>query len=279
MSIPNPSSEYALAAIDIDETLLGPDHKIGRENRRAIERLQSLGCRVVLASGRRHDNMLPYYSELGLDDFVVSSQGARVQHSSTGEVLHRAEIDPASAAELTAEGLARGFAVMHWSGDRVFAQSPSKWIDAYEELTDDPVAFVDLRTLADRPAEKVVWLGDPTLVAATRPEMHDRLTGRFLVTITEHWSLEFNDPKANKRDGVAALARRLGICREAVLAFGDGNNDADLLKWAGMGVAMPHGRPSAHAAARLIAPSGDPESAMARGVATVLRRLEGVMVP
>lgn len=267
--------EYLLAAIDIDETLIGPDRKIGRANREAIAGLQARGCRVVLASGRRHGNMLPYCADLGVDDFVISSQGARVQHASTGKVLHRAELEPATAAALTVEGLSRGFSVLLWVGDQVFAQSPSEWVGRYERLTDDPVEIVDLATLADRRAEKVIWADHPETVTKHADEMRHRLEGRALTTITESWSLEFSAVEADKRHGVAALAGHLGIPRERVMTFGDGNNDAGMLAWAGMGVAMPHGRPSARAAARLVAPEGAPESALARGVEAVFRREGG----
>ncbi|MDG3003596.1 Cof-type HAD-IIB family hydrolase [Paludisphaera mucosa] len=278
MSSPKRPPEYALAAIDIDETLIGPDRKVGAANRKAIERLQALGCRVVLASGRRHANMLPYYAELGLDDFVVSSQGARVEHATTGKILHRAEIEPTTAASLVAEGLRRGFSVLLWLEDRVFAQERSRWTAAYEKLTDDPVTIADLASLTDRPAEKVIWTADPAVVSQTGRELQGEIYAQVLTTITEPWSLEFSAPDANKRDGVAALAHHLGVPREAVLAFGDGNNDVEMLAWAGMGVAMPHGRPAAHAAARIIAPEGDRESALARGVDQVLRHRDGVMV-
>lgn len=278
MSSANRPFEYALAAIDIDETLIGPDKKIGSANRKAIAELQTRGCRVVLASGRRHANMLPYYAELGLDDYIVSCQGARVQHATTGEVLHRAEVDPTSAASLVAEGLARGFAILLWLDDQVLGQGDSKLIGKYECLADDPVARVDLAAAAPQSAEKVVWLGEPDLINKTKVEMQDRLGDKLLTTITESWSLEFTATQADKRHGVAALALRLGIPREAVLAFGDGNNDAGMLAWAGMGVAMPHGRASAHAAARIVAPEGDRESALARGVEHLLRRPDGVMV-
>jgi hydroxymethylpyrimidine pyrophosphatase-like HAD family hydrolase len=62
------------------------------------------------------------------------------------------------------------------------------------------------------------------------------------------------------------VAASAGISREAVLAFGDGHNDVSLLSWAGLGVAMPHGRASARAAARVVGTDGDPESALARAV-------------
>lgn len=270
--------EFSLAAIDIDETLIGHDGKIGRANREAVAGLRSRGCRVILASGRRHANMLPYCAELGLDDFVVSSQGARVEHASTGRVLHHAELEPATAAALTAEGLSRGFSVLLWLADRVLAQAPSEWIGRYERLTNDPVEIAELAALADRPAEKVIWAAHPDLVSKEAEAMRKRLDGRALTTVTEAWSLEFSAVEADKRHGVAALARHLGIPRERVLAFGDGNNDAGMLAWAGMGVAMPHGRPSARAAARIVAPDGDPGSALARGVAAVLGRSEGVLV-
>ena len=60
-----------LAAVDIDDTLVGPDKQIGEANRAAVQRLRGLGCRVVLASGRRHENILPFHRELGLDDFLA----------------------------------------------------------------------------------------------------------------------------------------------------------------------------------------------------------------
>src|SRR6202035_5701323 len=113
---------YALAAIDIDDTLVGPDKTIGRENRRAVKKLRDLGCRVILASGRRHANMLPYCEELGLDDYVVSCQGARVEHRRTGEILRRASLAPTDTRALVSEGLHLEYTVLLWLAEGVFAE-------------------------------------------------------------------------------------------------------------------------------------------------------------
>lgn len=274
-----PPFPYALAAIDIDDTLVGPDKTIGRENRRAVNRLQALGCRVVLASGRRHANMLPFCEELGLDDYVVSSQGARVEHARTGELVHHAPLAPADQVALVAEGHRRGFTVMLWLREGVFAAAHTRWIDVYrEESGGDAVTIADLATLAAEPAEKIIWAADPGEIAAASVEFGPRHAGRLSQTITNDFYLEFTAPDANKDDGVSALARRLSIPRDAVLAFGDGNNDVSLLTWAGLGVAMPHGRASARSAARLVASDGDPESALARAVDQILLGLDGEKV-
>ncbi|QEH32529.1 Sugar phosphatase YidA [Aquisphaera giovannonii] len=263
----NATFPYALAAIDIDDTLVGPDKRIGRANRRAVGRLRDLGCRVILASGRRHANMLAYCEELGLDDYVVSSHGARVEHPRTGEILHRAWLDSDLAASLVAEGLDRGHTVMLWLAEGIYAQAETRWVDAYRRATgNDPVTVADLRALSGRPAEKVTWSAEPERIAAHLAELSARRDPRVCALTTDDWCIELTAREAHKADGVAAVASSAGIPREAVLAFGDGNNDVSMLSWAGLGVAMPHGRPSARAAARAVAADGDPESALARAV-------------
>ena len=257
---------YAMAAIDIDDTLVGPDKKIGEQNRKAVKRIQDLGCRVILASGRRHSNMLPYCDELGLNDFIVSCQGARVEHARKGQRLRLAALPRSATSSLVTEGISRGFTVMLWLTEGVFAQAHTSWVDVYHEESGDVVTITDLDALLDHPAEKVIWASDPARLLAVEPEIKERYEGRLSVLITNDWYLEMTALDAHKADGVAAVAAAAGIPREAVLAFGDGNNDVTMLSWAGCGVAMPHGRASAKAAARLVAPDGDPEAALARAV-------------
>jgi Cof subfamily protein (haloacid dehalogenase superfamily) len=268
---------FKLAAIDIDDTLVGHDKRIGRANREAVRQLTSAGCRAVLASGRRHANMLSYARELGLSDFIISCGGAVTRHIDTNEVIHHATLAAADAAETIAEGSERGLTVMYWSPDGVFARQRTRWVDQYEADCADPVTILDVESLAGSgtsPAEKVVWGGDPAVITAFAPEMRRRFAGRMIVTVTDDWFVEFAAPNATKAAGVEAVARRYGIAAADVLAFGDGNNDVAMLTWAGMGIAMPHGRPAAKAAAKRVARAGDPESALARAVDEMLNATE-----
>lgn len=84
--------------------------------------------------------------------------------------------------------------------------------------------------------------------------------------VTNPELLEFLSPAANKAVGARTLTEKLGVRPEETMAFGDGNNDVEILKWAGMSVAMNHGRASARSAARLVSPEGLPEEAFARAV-------------
>jgi hydroxymethylpyrimidine pyrophosphatase-like HAD family hydrolase len=82
--------------------------------------------------------------------------------------------------------------------------------------------------------------------------------------------LEIAAPETNKALGAQTVATTLGIDSRNVIAFGDGNNDVELLSWAGLSVAMNHGRESARRAAKLISPPGSPGTAFARAVRAVL---------
>lgn len=258
---------YRLAAIDIDDTLVGHDKKIGADNQRAVATLEAAGCEVILASGRRHENMVSYARSLGLHGFVVSCQGARAQHLETGEIIHHACVSAMATARLIAEGERRGFTVLVWMQDGIRANARSEWVRTYgAESGGDPVQITNLATLGEVSPEKIVWAGHPTEVAAAEKAL--RGDGVHAM-ITNDWYLEFTAQEATKAAGVAAVARRLGIPRESVVTFGDGNNDVSMLEWAGLGVAMPHGRASARQAAKRVGPEGPAETALSRAIASL----------
>ena len=170
-------------------------------------------------------------------------------------------MDPAHARD---RGLDRSHTALLWPAKGVFAQAETAWVDAYRgESGNDPVSIADLRAMADQRAEKMVWAADPAQIARAYAELGGRYVGRMTVRVTNDGFLEVPALEAHKSDGVAASA---GISREAVLAFGDDHNDVSLLSWAGLGVAMPHGRAAARAAAKMVGTDDDPESALARAV-------------
>ena len=67
---------YRLAAIDLDDTLLGPDKQISAANLAAIQKLRGFGVQIVLASGRKHENMARFHAVLGGTGYIISGQGA-----------------------------------------------------------------------------------------------------------------------------------------------------------------------------------------------------------
>ena len=268
---------FLLAAVDIDDTLVGPDGVISAANAAAVAELLARGTHLVLASGRSHTNMLPFHRALGLPPGpVISAQGAVVQDSDTGAVRFAHAMPAEAVADVTRDGRTLGFAVQHYRPTGIHVDMRTRWTEYDQTRNSEPhVHVADLLTSgedggAPRDVAKIIWLGDPDAITAAVAEAHACFDARLAVTRTDPPYLEFSAPNVNKATALAEVASALGVARAQVVAFGDGNNDAPMLAWAGLGVAMPHAAATARAAADVIGPDGDPETALARAIALVL---------
>jgi Cof subfamily protein (haloacid dehalogenase superfamily) len=272
MTNPTP---YRLAAVDLDDTLLGHDKRVSAANRDAIERLQCAGVRVMLASGRRHENILRYHRELGLDGLILSCHGAMVRHAETGEILHRHYVGAELAVEIVREGQARDLAVVYYAEEGTYTSRRNRYTAIYEQRTESALLDGgDLSQFAGTSPIKLLWVGDPAALATAQPALARRYAGRLEALVTDPEYLEFMADGANKAEGLAVGAEYYAVETAATLAFGDGNNDVAMLAWAGWGVAMDHGRETAKAAANAVAPAGDPETSLARAITKLLEEPE-----
>jgi hypothetical protein len=263
---------FKLAAMDLDGTLLGPDHKISEANALAVGRLQAAGAQVVLASGRHYDSMHKYVTALPGVQWVVSCQGGEVSNAARTTVLSRQFMRPAEVAKLTDDGRTRGFSTVGYGVEGVFTDSSSKFeMDFYTELTSQLPVVVSRNELLARGIFKVIWMGEPDdLSRVASAEVTAQIPGVQAVRTNSRF-LEFMPSDVSKGTALATLAAHLGISPADVVTFGDGDNDIPMFDWSGMSVAMPNGWPEAKVRAKLVAPDGPPETALARGVDLILR--------
>jgi len=263
---------YKLAVLDLDDTLLGPDKTIGVENVAAVRRLQKDGVQCILASGRRHENMLRFHRQLELTGPVVSSNGALVKIAETGDILRESVMPESLASEIVAEGLKRNMTMNYYHADgHLLSNEKSPWMYLYEERTGSHSTLdTDLTRHDGKRALKLIWIDAPDRIQTLYDEMNERYGDYLAIVVTDPEYLEFMAPGVNKAEGVTAAAHYFGMNPAEIMAFGDGNNDVELLRWAGLGVAMSHARRSAQAAADRIAPPGNPESSLARAVNMIL---------
>ena len=260
---------YRLAVFDMDDTLLGPDWQLSRENAAALRRLRSDGVEVVIASGRHASNITEFEHAFGFQGWIISAGGAVVSHSETGEVLYEKTVPPELGLELFQRGRDRDISLIGYHRTGIFCDGPSEWISLYTRRTHQ-VPMADIPELISTGLQKLIWTTSRDRILQLTPELQREFRDRLYVVNTEHELLEFLHPETNKARAAQALTAKLGIERECVLAFGDGNNDVPLLRWAGMSVAMAHGRESAKGAAKRISPAGSPETAVARSLEMLL---------
>ena len=267
----NANFPYRLAVFDMDATLLGPDRTISRENVDALHRLRAMGVEVVIGSGRHFQNIVEFEVTLGFKGWIISAGGAVVSHAATGELLCEVCVPHELGLELFHRARGEGISVVGYHRTGIFCDAPSEWVSLYTRRTHQ-VPIADIPELIGSGIQKLIWTTARARIAELTPQLQREYQGRLYAVNTEHEMLEFLNPEANKANATKALAARLGIGREQIIAFGDGNNDVPLLGWAGMSVAMAHGRESAKRAAKKVSPPGPPETAVARSIEELFLR-------
>lgn len=262
---------YRLAAFDLDGTLLGPDKKISPANRTAVGQLRGHGVKVVLASGRRHQNSIRFYQELALDTLLVSCSGALIKSPVSGETLREVLLDEGLADQLVADGLAAGYTVIYYHRDHLYTGGSDQWVSLYEgRVGERTEPHLDLRALGGKAALKIVWYADPKVLTGQRGELEKKYEGRLSIVATDPENLEFLDAQATKATALKVVADYYHVEPAASMTFGDGENDAPMLSWAGLGVAVDHANEKAKQAARVVSPAGCPEESVARAIEQIL---------
>ncbi len=259
-----------MAVIDLDDTLLSPDKQISPSNLEALAELRNSRFEIIIASGRHHENIVGFEDRIGRQGWVISSNGAVVRHAQTSAMLRELTLASSQVLEIGRYGAERDLTLIGYHRDGVFAEQDSEWTRRYAQNAGWQPRRGDLSVLATTGLQKLLLSHSALRIDAIQPEAEQKFGSAMYVVRTADEILELAAPETNKALGAQAVARMLGIDSQNVIAFGDGNNDVELLSWAGLSVAMNHGRESARRAAKLISPPGSPETAFARAVKAVL---------
>jgi Cof subfamily protein (haloacid dehalogenase superfamily) len=207
-----------------------------------------------------------YAREAGIEEPLICYQGAVVADPTTGEFLRHVPIDRDLAREAIAAVEAEGFPINVYVDDELYVARETKESERYAGFQDLEVHVVgNLLAWLAKPPTKLVAVGDPVALDGLEQRMKERFDGRLFVAKSLPDFLEFADPHVSKGTGLQFLADRLGFTPEGTVAFGDGENDFELLAWAGYAVAVANAHPKVLKLADFVCPSVDEE-----GVAQVV---------
>ncbi len=242
-------------ACDLDRTLIAEDAELRPRTCRALEAARGAGIHVTIVTGRMFRSMRPYAQAAGIDEPVVCYQGAVVADPVTGRFLRHEPIPLELAKEAIAAVEAEGFPLNCYVDDELYVAEHTAASESYATFQHLEVHAVgDLLAWLQEPPTKLVAVGDPDELERLKERMIVRFEGRMYISKSLPYFLEFASPEVTKGSGLAFLAEHLGFSQEATVAFGDGENDVELLEWAGYGVAVENAHERVLAVADLVCP-------------------------
>lgn len=233
-----------LIAVDLDGTLLTDDKKISKQTKDVLMKAQEEGHYVVIATGRPQRASIAYYQELQLKTPMVNFNGAYVHHPldrSWGVHHHPIDLRVAKAIfEACSDFKVKN--VMAAVLDDVYLNlHDERFISALTMMGGEYVIKTgNLQSkLTEAPTSMLIYPDedDAEKLRSVLTEAHAE------VAENRSWGppwniIEIVKSGQNKAVGLKRIAEDLHIPRERIIAFGDENNDLEMIDYAGQGVAM-----------------------------------------
>lgn len=266
--------KYKLLVLDVDGTLLNDEREISKRTLAALLKVQQMGVRIVLASGRPTYGLMPLAKTLELGNyggFVLSYNGCQIIKAQNGEILFERRINPEMLPYLEKKARKNGFAIFTYHDDTLITDSPDNEYIKNEALLNNLkiIREDEFSTAIDFAPCKCMLVSDKEkALIGLEQHWEKRLAGTLDAFRSEPYFLEVVPCGVNKANTLGALLEHLGVTREEVIAVEDGVCDVTMLQLAGMGVAMGHSQDSVKVCADYVTASNEED-----GVALAVEKL------
>jgi len=223
----------------MDGTMLTDDKTISEKTLRAVRTFKEKGGYLVIASGRPYPAMTGYLKELEPNAPMVTYNGAKIVDPKDGHVLFEEGMLEEDAIRIMKEGEKRGHTVIVWTDDVLYGNELNKNMEIYVYNTDIiPYKYDSADSFKGKSVTKIILNDDPEKVAVTMKDMENLGLKRTTWATSGPEYLELYSSKVSKALSVDRVAKMLGLGSGDVCAVGDGRNDLEMIKYAGLGAAM-----------------------------------------
>lgn len=236
--------KYKMLVLDVDGTLLNDNKEISKRTLATLRKVQQMGVRIMLASGRPTYGLLALGKELELDTYngyVMSYNGGRVIRAADGATIFERRINPELIPYLEKKANKNGFGIMTYNEDCIVTNMPDNpHIKAEAKLNGMRIVYEEHFSIAIDfiPCKCMLVSDDEEALVGLENHWKRRLDGVLDVFRSEPFFLEVVGCRVNKANTLAAVMEMEGIKTDEIVVFGDGVADVTMLQLASLGIAM-----------------------------------------
>lgn len=242
---------YQLLALDVDGTVLDPEGHIRPAVKRAVAAVQARGLRVMLCTGRRFRTALPVAQSLGLTHPLIVHNGALIKTPDAAQTLYHCYLSPevyqTSLDLLSQVGSPMLYIDAFHDGIDIITASSDRTHPFQHAYLQDAQPHCQLVTdVSDLPLQGVVMMSimaEESRLQAFHSDVQATLGSQAHVNVLANKSyqgsiLEILHPSVSKWQALYQFASQQGIAASQIVAIGDDANDLEMIRDAGLGIAM-----------------------------------------
>ncbi|MEH1738950.1 Cof-type HAD-IIB family hydrolase [Fusobacterium varium] len=236
--------KYKAIVCDLDGTLLNSQHTISKYTRDVIKNVTNLGVKFFIATGRHHMDALKFKEMLGLDSYLISSNGARI-HNENNEIIFKGDIPKELSNEIFDLNINEEIYKNIYKDDFWFSEKPLDEAHEYHKESGFTYSVRKFSELKNSEVIKFFYINeDEKLIRNLENEINEKFGNRINLTLSLPICLEIMNKGISKGNAIKdILLPKFKITPEEVISFGDGLNDYEMLDIVGEGLLMGNCNP------------------------------------
>lgn len=232
-----------LIICDLDGSLLNHDGDVTAYSKKVLRHLESLGHKVIIATGRPYSGAIQIYQDLGIPNVLITDNGGSIQHPKDPSFETKKTYIPKAITHELFEH------THHYLNSAFYSDDKTVYAYKYDPRLRMFFSSLDKRTVIDKPftefeveATGIIYLVQTpsidTFETYFKETFSDTLSFRMWGKDQKHAIYEIYLKHISKASAIEIVRQYYHIEHENTIAFGDGVNDIEMIEYAHLGVAM-----------------------------------------
>lgn len=249
-------TNYKYILTDLDFTLLDDSRLIPKANIEAAAKLERLGIKLVLASGRSFMSLAKFINRLNLNkkgNYAIGYNGGIIYEADTNNILIEHKLSSNLANRIIKECKKFDVDIIIYDTDKLIAESRSEKVNEYCRISGIEPIITNLSeylSLSEKEISKILLKSNNNeLKKAEQYFMASDISKYAAIFFSSSDLFEFNPYGIDKGSALEEFAELMNVSSEEIIAVGDNYNDIPMIERAGLGIAVSNAVPEAKAAA------------------------------
>lgn len=237
---------YKLVAIDFDGTLVTDEKELTKKTIEVIKEASKKGVKIMISSGRSFYRLEKYIDALDLrkeNQCTICFNGGMIIENTTKEMTYSKNIDVQEVNELIQLGKSLNLPIMLYAKDTQYVEKVPEVVQKNtKNLKGMHLEIINFSELNFNKKEnhiyKICFIDKPEIIIEKRNEIPKEIVEKYEITSSVPEYLEIVKKGIKKSEAIKVVMEKYHIKQEEVMAIGDGENDVEMLEFAGLGIAM-----------------------------------------